>query len=237
MTSLQRSKSGSWTARKGIPKDVQEEYERLHGQRWEAKLTLPATLRQHEAKAREAEWVASIERRIDAIRAGRRGEGLSLSQEQARALAGEWYKAFIAQHEENPGTPERWAEAFWVLVDRLEEHYPGDLGEAGLANLDNWTRKAAVRAGIRPTIAKEARTELFLANRGLSLAQDAYNLFVDYVLEETVKALLLLERRAQGDYSTDTHIEELPAFKGKPKTPKHGGVTPWALCDSWAVGY
>ena len=147
MDSLQRSKSRSWSARKGIPRDVQEEYEQLYGQRWEAKLTLPATLRLHEAKAREAEWVASIERLIDAIRVSRRGEGLSLSQEQARALAGEWYKAFIGQHEENPGTPERWEELFWVLVDRLQEHHP-DGGEARLADLDDWMREPAVREGI-----------------------------------------------------------------------------------------
>ena len=45
MAALNRSKSGAYTARKGIPKDVQEEYARLYGHRWEAKLTLPARLR------------------------------------------------------------------------------------------------------------------------------------------------------------------------------------------------
>ena len=36
MTSLKRSKSGSYTARKGIPKDVRAEYKRLYGPAWEA---------------------------------------------------------------------------------------------------------------------------------------------------------------------------------------------------------
>ena len=235
MASLTRSKSGSWTARKGIPKDVQDEYERLYGQRWEAKLTLSSRLTPHQAKAETAEWVADIERRIDAVRASHRGERQSLSQKQVRALAGEWYTAFTAEHEENPGAAERWAEAFWVLVDRLEEHHPGGLGEARLANLDDWIREPAVRAGIRPIVAKEAQTDQFLANRGLSLTPDAYNLFVDYVLEELVKALLLLERRADGDYSTDTHVEELPVFKSKPKTQKHVGLTPWDLFEAWVA--
>jgi hypothetical protein len=72
MAALTRSKSGTYTARKGIPKDVQEADARLYGPRWEVKLTLPAGLRQSEAKARYGEWLGEIERRIDAIRAGQR---------------------------------------------------------------------------------------------------------------------------------------------------------------------
>jgi hypothetical protein len=40
MAALNRSKSGAYTARKSIPKDVQAEYERLYGQRWEVTDTL-----------------------------------------------------------------------------------------------------------------------------------------------------------------------------------------------------
>jgi hypothetical protein len=40
--SARRSKSGSVIARKGIPEDVREDYQRLYGQRWEAKLSVPA---------------------------------------------------------------------------------------------------------------------------------------------------------------------------------------------------
>ena len=45
MASARRSKSGSITVRKGIPKDVREEYARLYGPGWEAKLTVPAAAR------------------------------------------------------------------------------------------------------------------------------------------------------------------------------------------------
>ena len=55
MAALARSKSGVYTARKAIPKDAQHEYARLYGPRWEVKLTLPASLRPQEAKARYGE--------------------------------------------------------------------------------------------------------------------------------------------------------------------------------------
>ena len=42
MAGLKRADSGAYTARKAIPKDVQDEYGSLYGQRHEAKLTVPA---------------------------------------------------------------------------------------------------------------------------------------------------------------------------------------------------
>ncbi|MGA8698261.1 MAG: helicase associated domain-containing protein, partial [Xanthobacteraceae bacterium] len=49
---------------------------------------------------------AERKRRLDA--SARRGEGQSLTQRQALALAGEWYNWYVARHEENPGTLEHW---------------------------------------------------------------------------------------------------------------------------------
>jgi integrase len=100
------SKSGSIVHRKGIPEAVRADYQRLYGQRWEAKLTLPAGMKRQEAKVRISEWTAEVESRIAAIRAAQRGEGQSLTQRQAFAVAGEWYVWFVPRHEENPGTVE-----------------------------------------------------------------------------------------------------------------------------------
>src|SRR5262252_8738868 len=61
MAALSRSKSGAYTARKSIPKDVQDEYERLFDHRWEAKLTLPAKLTPAQAKAQYGEWLTDVE--------------------------------------------------------------------------------------------------------------------------------------------------------------------------------
>ncbi len=70
-----RSKSGSVTIRKGIPKDVRADYERLYGPGWEAKLTLPAGTPPQEAKVRIGEFTAEIETRIATIRAAKKGRG------------------------------------------------------------------------------------------------------------------------------------------------------------------
>ena len=106
MISPRVSKSRSIVVRKGIPKDVRDEYQRLYGQRWEAKLSLPAGTK--DAKVRIGEFTATVETQIAAIRAAQRGEGQSLTQRQALALAGEWYVWYVARHEENPGTVEHY---------------------------------------------------------------------------------------------------------------------------------
>ncbi len=111
--------------RKAIPADVRDEYERLHGQRWEAKQTLPASTRPQEAKAAQAVFVATVERRIQAIRDVRAGHTRSLNEREALALAGEWYVWLTAQHEDNPGLPKRWSN----LRDDLSEQFERDEGE------------------------------------------------------------------------------------------------------------
>ena len=78
MSALIRTKTG-YRARKGIPKDVRTEYQRLFGPEWEAKLTLPAGLPLPEAKAKFSEWLSEIETRVETIRARQRGEAQGLT--------------------------------------------------------------------------------------------------------------------------------------------------------------
>jgi hypothetical protein len=238
MAALTRAKSGAYSARKGIPKDVQDEYERLYGYRWEAKLTLPAALTQAEAKAKYGEWISEIETRIDTIRSHRNGGGQSLSQKQARALAGEWYRWFASQHEENPGPPDRWSQNFWALIERLEQHAPESVLAENWKDL-GWIREPGVLSGIRPAMAKETKADHFLADKGHALTEEAYNLFLDCVLEEYIAVTLLLERRAQGDFSPDERLEQFPKFEVAskvPKAPKVGeGLTPWKLFEAWVA--
>jgi hypothetical protein len=89
MVTPRRSNSGSITVRKGIPKDVRADYQRLYGAGWEAKFTVPAGTPKHEAKVRISEWTAEVETRIASLRAARNGEGQSLTKRNAHALAGE----------------------------------------------------------------------------------------------------------------------------------------------------
>ena len=76
------------TIRKAIPKDVRPEYQRLYGQRWEAKLTLPAGMKPQEAKVRISEFTAEVESRIATIRAAQPGEGQSLTQRPSLRISG-----------------------------------------------------------------------------------------------------------------------------------------------------
>src|SRR5689334_4841095 len=108
MASLKRSTSGGYFARKGVPKDVRPEYQRLYGQAWEAHFTAPPGTSQAKAKAAFSEWLSEVERRIDGIRAAAQGGGLPLNSKQARALAGEWYRWFVGRYENDPGDAKRW---------------------------------------------------------------------------------------------------------------------------------
>ncbi len=231
MATPRRSKSGSITVRKGIPKDVRAEYQRMYGPGWEAKLTVPAGTGPQDAKVRISEWTADVETRIATIRAARRGEGRSLTERQAFALAGEWYVWFVARHEENPGPPERWKDLQEALGDHLMHHAPDHIVEQGWRALD-WMREPEVLEGIRPQIADEAKTAQFLAAKGLVLSNDAQAMFLDRVLPEFMNAIVLLERRAGGDYETDERPAQFPKFEGGPR-PSTTGMSPWALFEAW----
>jgi hypothetical protein len=231
MAALTRSKTGTYVARKGIPKDVRAEYERLYGHGWEAKWTLPAATRPQEAKARHAEWVAEVETRIASIRAARNGEGQSLTKRNAHALAGEWYQWYVARHEKNPGTPEHWRTTWDVLISELEDHAAEEVHEKPWRDL-GWTRDPKVRAGIRPVIADEAKTAQFLASKGVVLNGEAQALFLDCVLDEFIAATLPLERRALGDYSEDERPWQFPKFNGQ-SVKASTGLKPMTLFAEW----
>ena len=79
MVGLNRASDGRWFARKGIPEDVREDYQRLYGTKREAHLKLAADTPKYEAKARLGEWEAEVETRIATLRAQRNGEGHPLT--------------------------------------------------------------------------------------------------------------------------------------------------------------
>src|SRR5262249_43462567 len=155
---LVRSRSGAWKSRKAIPASIRSEYQRLYGgpqarsgKAWEAIFSAPASTPLHRAKVLHAEWLALVERRITAIKGARVSEGATaeLSQRDADALAGEWYRWFTSQHLNNPGHVSHWSE----LKERALE----------LLDLD---RDDAV-----DRIAIEAHVERFLTDRGVTLSK------------------------------------------------------------------
>ncbi|MCC8941482.1 hypothetical protein H8A99_34855 [Bradyrhizobium sp. Arg68] len=234
MVGLIRAKGGGWFARKGVPADVRDAYERLYGVRWEAQLKLPGNTPKHEAKKQLAEWAAEIETRIAALRAQKNGEGQPLTKLNAVALAGRWYSWFIEQHEDDPGLPKRWSEMGEHLVwnvlrpEAPEEYERNPKADPGW----EWVREPEVREAVRPQVAEMARTASFLANAGIALTPPAHALFVDAVGNNLYPAISLLERRARGDYSPDTTPETFPPFvQGAPQ--RVTGLSCWQLFEGF----
>jgi integrase len=210
---MARVKSGAFKARKGIPADVRNEYAALHGRRWEELFRAPQDCTPQRAKALRNEWEAEIDTRIATLRAKQRGEGRDLTQKQAHALAGDWYRWFTALYEDNPGSPDRWDS----LCEALDIVTPID-PETGRIDWDE------VREEIHPRLADEAKTAQFLASKGEVLTRAAMTLLLNAVFLEIREAADLLRRRAAGNYSPDQHLQTLPVYTG-PKAanePKSG---------------
>jgi hypothetical protein len=53
--------------------------------------------------------------------------------------------------------------------------------------------------------------------------------------DEYLNAVLLLERRADGDYRPDERLEEFPKFTEAPKAHKRTHLTPWGLFGAYVV--
>jgi integrase len=169
------------------------------------------------------EWSAEVTTRIANIRAHRSGKGISLSRQQAYALAGKWYVWFVALHEGDPGSPKHWKVLWKALVDRLEDYAPDWAKERGAWNtIEEWRREPQVLEGMRPLIADEAKTAQFLATQGLALSHEAQALFLDRVLDEFERAILQLERRANNIYDADDNAASFPKFELERPSVKAG---------------
>jgi integrase len=198
MATLTRKRSGAFQLRKRIPDDVRPEYQRRHGLWSEVKITIPAGTPLEKAKAIHAAELAKVEGRIAAIRAEQRGEGHDLTQRDAQALAGDWYRQFTSQHSDNPGSAMRWSSLRETLWDMAS--LAGD-PETGEADFDD----PEVLSGVDI----ETRASQFLADRGIALTQAAQTKFLSAVAREFLEATETLERYSRGDRSRDQHLDQL----------------------------
>jgi integrase len=131
MTLKRDAKSGAFKDRIRLPEDVRLEYQALHGPAWEEKFHRPADTPSDKALAEHAAWAAKVKGRIAALRSSKAGKGVDLTQKQAAALAGDWYREFTSQHEDNPGSPNGydWRHSFRTRAARpgvgIEERMRG----------------------------------------------------------------------------------------------------------------
>ncbi|WP_354133595.1 tyrosine-type recombinase/integrase [Bradyrhizobium sp. S3.9.1] len=234
MTKLNRTRTGAYVARKGIPKDVRPDYAARYGMAWEEKFYLEPSASEHEAKARFGEWLADVETRIARLRAARKQAPASLTRQNAYALAGRWYAWFIARHEKDIRTPGHWKSLGDTLVwDVIRPHAPEEY-ETNPNNDPHWDWQFTpeVRAEIRPAIAAEAQITAFLLEEGISLTPDAERLFVDAVADNLYGAFLRLENIARGNYAPDDALASFPAYENVAALPSRLSVK--SLFEAWA---
>jgi hypothetical protein len=231
-TKLEPTPDGGWKARKRIPEDVQDAYEMLYGVRWEARFRcgpMPAVA----ARAKHREWLSEIEARIENIRAERRGEGITLTDKQARALSGEWYHWFRDNHLEKPSPVEHWELFVDLLSDEISDGAEsfGDPDDPHWDLTLEWDRNYKARAPARAMAADWAETSQFLHAKRLTLNTASRDLFLDYVCRDLWFALHVLIKRGKGDWSRDTRPNEFPPFEatGDPR------LTPWSLFERWVT--
>jgi integrase len=211
MVKLRQDSTGKYLARKRLPDDVREEYGRRYKAHHEAKFSAPASDGPHVAKQRFREWDAEVTARIEAIRAERKGEGISLTRQQARALAGEWYHWFIARH---PTTDlEQWD----AVRERVHEALREAVGAAEWERSDPdelWPENAKLRKEVYPVLADVGETAQFLAMKRLTLNAEGRESFLYWLYDDLAAVLKKLERLAKGDYGDDGYAKRFPKFEG-----------------------
>jgi integrase len=222
-TKLTPTHAGGFVARKRIPADVQDEYQRLYNVRAEARFNSGAVPIMT-ARAKHREWSSEIEARFANIRAARKGEGCTLTPKQARALAGEWYHwfvEFVTAKGCHVQELEKWqARCEYVLQSQVEA-----------ADDDGELSEDEVAKRMRPAVGDWCETTQFLAAKGLSLDTASRDMFLDFIGNDYWHALRLLIRQADGDYRPDKWAERFP--QPMVVAEADASLTAWALFERW----
>ena len=181
---------------------MREEYGRLYGPSLEARFSAPASTKPHVARQRYRDWLSEVEGRIEAIKAERKGEGISLTPRQARALAGEWYDWFVERH--TTSDLQKWEDLRDKVHDALVDAVGDDVWNQNDPD-DLWRDDEELRKTIRPMLADIGETAQFLAMKRLALDSDTRNRFLDHLYDDLGAAFNRLIKIAQGDYSPDEY--------------------------------
>jgi two-component system, cell cycle response regulator DivK len=189
MVRLRQDRNGNYIARKRLPDDVREEYGRLHKARFEAKFFAHASVGASAAKQKFREWDAEVTARIDAIRAERKGEGVTLTRQQARALAGEWYHWFITRHP--TGDLANWD----AIRDQVHSALREAVGDAEWERSDPdklWHQDAKLRRALYPILADIGETAQFFAMKRLALSVEGRESFLYWLYDDLAAVLARL---------------------------------------------
>ena len=204
---------------------MREDYGRLYGPHFEAKFSAPASIKPQVARQLFGEWLAKVEGQIAAIRAQRKGEGLSLTRQQTRALAGEWYDWFIARH---PSSGlQKWEDLRDKVHDALVEAAGDDVWNQNDPD-ELWRHDEELRKEVRSVLADIGETAQFLGMKRMVLDNETRDRFLDYLYDDLAAAFQQLMRIAQDDYTPDEYRKRFPKFEGA-----NSGETPKQLFEKW----
>jgi hypothetical protein len=194
-----------------------------------------------EAKRRHAEVALEVDAEWDRLRAALKlGEGsrdperrpqlISLSQKDAHALAGEFYREFVAENEANPGSADRWTERLLAMATAL----PLSRREPG-APSHIWNYSMQPNMVAARMFSREVRS--FLERRNLALNTLGFRLLSSAVALAMRDAALRLRRNADGDYSPDAAAARYPSAEGvlaQALAPRGRVVTVEELLEKWS---
>ncbi|MGD9803443.1 MAG: DUF6538 domain-containing protein [Hyphomicrobiaceae bacterium] len=143
-----------------------------------------------EARLRHSSVSAQVEARWATARQAPAG----LSHREIHEIAGEWYRDFVGQHEDEPGPTEQWSIFQDLLLD-------------GAAYLDP-TSDGVESAPYHPRQAERIlephiKLDPWLERHGYSLDKKTRADLLTAVASALIKAAQTLERRSEGDYSPD----------------------------------
>jgi hypothetical protein len=215
MVKLRQDSNGNYIARKRLPDDVRDEYGRRHKARYEAKFFARAGVGPNAAKQKFREWDAEE----------LRGEGVTLTRQQARALAGERYQWFVARH------PTSDLEKWDAIRDQVHEALREAIGDAEWERSDPdelWRQNPKLRKELYPILADVGETAQFLAMKRLALNVEGLESFLYWLYDDLAAVLARLRRLAEGDYSDDAYAKRFPKFEGP-----DSGETSQQLFERW----
>lgn len=135
---------------------------------------------------------------------------LTLSHKQIVALAGEWYREWIAELEDEPGSPAVWQR--WLRI------------------LESVAANGRLVEQVGPVV------DEFLSGRQLIVDEGSRERLCIAFHDAMMKAGDTLRRYAAGDYSPDPNAQAFPAWRGHEPVASSNGATPLTfdgLFDRW----
>jgi uncharacterized protein DUF6538 len=220
-------KTGVYYYRGRVPADLQK----LKGKRLEvtvageqAPLTLGAEVKvslrtkdPSEARIRIAEVEVQLQSYWSAARSGE----LSLTLEQACALAGEWYREEIADNEREPGKAQDW-EAMQELISDAMFWFGREDG-----------RQRNPKVG-EEQLSKLIPIDRFLERRGITLSSESRRLFVEQAGRMMFRAFGILRQVADGDHTELYALKNLSVWNGAQEVSTRGPEGLPEVFERWA---